>query len=284
MTWFFLTLSTALCWGISQVLIKKGFDHLPPLWNNIINNGLSLFVWVVPILIIHGFSFPLPPSHILLTILGASSLYHLFFYVISQGKISLTGTVVSGYPVITIALSHIFIAERLMLLQYIGIACILTGSIIVVLPEKVELKKSRDISWILWGFTGAVTIGVGDFLSKLSIDSIGPFTHMVFLAIISNAVSLFNYTVDKKNRHVPHIFQQRLLTSLGGLILNLVGVFMFYLAFKYGKVSLVIGVSSIYPAFMVIFAMKLLNEKISPKQGAGIGTTIAGLLIVGFGS
>jgi uncharacterized membrane protein len=140
------------------------------------------------------------------------------------------------------------------------------------------------MSWILWGFIGAVTIGTGDFFSKLSIDSIGPFSHMVFIAVISNVVSLINYTVDRENRYVPRIFQQRLLISLGGLIINLIGAFLFYLAIKYGKVSLVTGVSSVYPAFMVIFARKLLNEKISRKQGAGIITTITGLLIVGFGS
>jgi len=56
MTWFFLTLGAALCWGIAQVLIKKGFDHLSPLWNNIINNALTLFIWILPVLFINNFT------------------------------------------------------------------------------------------------------------------------------------------------------------------------------------------------------------------------------------
>jgi drug/metabolite transporter (DMT)-like permease len=284
MTWFFLTLAAALCWGFAQVLIKKGFDHLPPLWNNIFNNGLSLFVWVFPILFISRSALRVPSREVLLIIFCASALYHIFFYAISRGQISITGTVIAGYPLITIALSHLFLAELLRPLQYIGIICILSGSVIVAFREKSALRNPGDLSWIPWGFAGAVTIGAGDFLSKLSIDAVGPFSHMMFLAFISNGVSLFNYTLDRKNRYVPDIFHQKLFNSIGGLILNLVGVFLFYMAFQYGKLSLVIGVSSIYPAFMVIFALKMLKETLTSKQIAGIGTTITGLLIVGFGS
>jgi uncharacterized membrane protein len=165
-----------------------------------------------------------------------------------------------------------------------GMALILSGSINVVLPEKKAVKESGNLSWILWGFSGAVTIGVGDFLSKLSIDSIGAFSHLFFLSLISNAVSFFNYTLDRKNRNVGKIFHQHLLISLAGLIINLIGAFLFYLAFDYGKVSLVIGVSSIYPAFMVILAIKFLKERITVRQGAGIATIICGLLTVGFSS
>jgi drug/metabolite transporter (DMT)-like permease len=284
MTWFFFTFAAALCWGFAQDLIKKGFDHLPPLWNNIFNNGLSLLVWVFPILFIIRSALRVPSWEVLLIIFSASALYHIFFYAISRGQISLTGTVIAGYPLITIALSHLFLAELLRPLQYFGIACILTGSLIVVFPEKAVFRNPGGLSWIPWGFAGAVTIGAGDFLSKLSIDAVGPFTHMMFLAFISNGVSLFNYTLDRKNRHVSNIFHHKLLNSIGGLILNLVGAFLFYTAFQYGKLSLVIGVSSIYPAFMVIFALKILKETLTSKQIAGIATTITGLIIVGFGS
>jgi uncharacterized membrane protein len=284
MTWFFLTLGAALCWGIAQVLIKKGFDHLSPLWNNIINNALTLFIWIIPVLFINNFSINKPSRYVLIIIFTASSLYHIFFYAISRGQISLTGTVVAGYPLITIILSYIFLSERLTLLQYMGIALILSGSIIVILPENKTPKENGNLSWILWGLSGAVTIGVGDFLSKLSIDSIGAFSHLFFLSVISNAVSFFNYTMDRNNRRVPKIFHQRLLSSLTGLIINLAGVFLFFLAFDYGKVSLVIGVSSIYPVFMVVLAIKFLKERITIRQSAGIATIACGLLLVGFSS
>jgi drug/metabolite transporter (DMT)-like permease len=284
MTWFFFTISAAFCWGTAQVLIKKGFDHLPPLWNNIFNNGLSLFIWGVPILFFKGGPLALPPSGILVTIFGAAALYQLYFYSISRGQITLTGTLVAGYPVVTIALSHFFLAERLYPLQYAGVALILAGSVVVALPEKNGRVRTHDISWIFWGMACSVTIGAGDFLSKLSIDAIGPFSHMLFLAFISNAASLFNYTIDRKNRYVPRIFSRKLGISVVGLMVNLAGTFLFYMAFYHGKASLVIGVSSIYPLFMVTLALRLLNEVITVRQGAGIGSILGGLLLVGLGS
>jgi drug/metabolite transporter (DMT)-like permease len=42
MIWFPLALSAAVCWAVGAVLVKRGFSSVPPLWNNVINNALSL--------------------------------------------------------------------------------------------------------------------------------------------------------------------------------------------------------------------------------------------------
>ncbi len=284
MTWFVLTLSSAFCWGIGQVLIKRGFDHLPPLWYNIINNILSIFVWIIPVLLLTGFRVNIPSIHVILIIFTASSLYHIFFYSIEKGQISLTGTVIAGYPVITLVLSYMFLHERLTPYQYMGIFCILAGSSFVTLPERNTKDSKGDFTWIVWGFSGAVLIGTGDFFSKLSINEIGSFSHMFFLVPVSNTISFFNYLIDRENRKFPKIFHRQFLPSFVGLVIHLFGVFLFYLAFDYGKLSLVVSVSSIYPAFVLLFAVKLLKERITLKQGLGISSITIGLIIVGLGS
>ncbi len=78
-----------------------------------------------------------PPSIIVfIFILTASLLYLAFFYSIARGQISLTGTIVAGYPIVTIILSYIFLKEHLTFLQYGGIAFILSGGVFVALPGR----------------------------------------------------------------------------------------------------------------------------------------------------
>jgi transporter family protein len=284
MTWFFLSLSAAFSWAIGQIFVKKGFTHIRPLWNNIFNNILSIFIWIPFILVISGFRIHRPSFKVFSLIFFASSLYHVFYYAISKGQISLTGTIIAGYPAITMIFAFLFLNERLTYTQYAGIACILSGGIVVALPEKNNDPENSDMSWIFWGFAGAFTIGTGDFLTKIAINDIGSYSYIFYYALLSNVLSALNYVIDGNNRALPRIFHRNFLPTFLGLIIHLIGVIFFYLAFDYGKISLIAGVSAVYPAFVVLLAMKFLKESISLKQGLGIGIVIAGLIVVGFGS
>jgi len=284
MLWFPLAIGAAIFWSVGQILIKHGFETIPPLWNNILNDLLSLFIYIPAALLLGRFGIARPPSIVFVYVFLSSILYHVFFYAISRGQISLTGTVVAGYPVVTIILSYFFLNERLTLFQYAGIALILAGCVTVALPENHPRYKSRNYSWILWGMAGAVTIGTGDFITKLSINIVGAYTHIFFLALVSNGVSGLNFLLDRKNRKTPVFFHRSILGTFIGIIIHLTGAVMFLIAFNFGKVSLIVSVSSVYPALVVLMAVKFLGEKISVKQGGGIATAIIGLILIGLGT
>lgn len=285
MVWFGFAFCAAVFWALGQILIKKGFSHLSPLWSNIVSNVLSLFIWIPFVLFNTKFLIKLPPLKNIGIILGASSLYHLFYYSISKGKISLTGTLVAGYPIFTIALSHLFLGERLNPLQYLGITLILIGDFTFAIPEKPgKLKNEKgNLSWILWGLVGACTIGSGDFITKLSINQIGVYRHMLTLSLFSNAVSSINYLLDKKNRDMPKILSRRSLPSFAGIIITLIGSIFFLLAMENGAASLIVSISSIYPGFVALLAVRFLGERVSIKQVTGIITAVFGLILIGLG-
>ncbi len=284
MLWFPLAIGAAVFWSVGQILIKRGFETIPPLWNNILNDLLSLFIYVPAALLLGRFSIARPPLIVFVYLFLSSMLYHVFFYSISKGQISLTGTVVAGYPVVTIVLSYFFLNERLTLFQYAGIALILSGCVTVALPENQPHYKNRNYSWILWGMAGAVTIGTGDFITKLSINIVGAYTYIFFLALVSSGVSGLNFLLDRNNRKTPVFFHQSFLGTFVGIIIHLTGAVMFLTAFNYGKVSLIVSVSSVYPALVVLMAVKFLGEKINAKQRSGIATAIIGLILIGLGT
>jgi transporter family protein len=292
MTWFPFAFGAAIFWAFGHVFLKKGFDHVAPLWNNILDKIISLFLWLPAILFLSGFNIEPPPLEIVLILVASSVLYLFFFYAISRGQISLTGTIVAGYPLFTVVLSYFFLDEKLGLLQYAGIALILTGDTIVALPERNNGndRKTRrngtphDYGWVLWGFIGALSLGVGDFLTKVSINRIGAYNHIFWLALVSNAAVVCNYLVDRRNRQAPPLLRKQALPTIIGVVINLAGALLFLLAFDYGKASLIAPVSSIYPVLMALLAVRFLKERISQRQATGIGIAIVGLILVGMGT
>ena len=281
MVWFPLALSAALLWAVGGILVKKGFAGVTPLWNNILNNLLAVVIWVPAALVLNGFRMPLPPWPILLAILSASVIYQIFYYSLSKGQLSLTGAIIAGYPLFTILLSHLFLGERLAGWQYVGVALLLAGGVVIALPRRVAPGAARDLSWVLWGALGAVSIGVGDFLSKFSVTRIGPYANLFFLALLNNASSGFNYLLDRDNRQAPRWASRPFLFSVLGIVIHLLGALSYLIAFGFGPASLVSSVSSIYPALLALLAVLFLRESITWRHAGGIGAVMAGLALVG---
>ena len=284
MVWFPLALGAALLWGAGGILVKKGFAVVSPLWNNIINSLLGLVLYVPLALALNGFRLPRPPWAVLLAVLVAAFIYQFFYYSISKGQLSLTGTIIATSPLFTILLSHLLLGERLAAWQYLGLAMILGGGVFVAMPSRPIPGAARDLSWVLWGAVGAVALGTGDFLSKFSVDRVGPYTNLFLLALFNNLASGANYLLDRRNRRAPVILSRRFLPTLFGIVVHLLGALLFMVAFGFGPASLVSTVSSIYPAVMMLLAVRFLKERISWRQGSGVGCIVAGLALVGLGA
>ena len=281
MLWFPLALGAALCWSTGAILVKKGFASVNPLWNNIINNLLSIAVWIPAALVLNRFRVPTPPWGVLAAILGAALLYQLFYYCLSHGQVALTSTIIAGYPMFTILWSHLFLGERLAAWQYTGVSLVLAGGVVIALPRRRETSDRGSPAWILWGLAGAFCIGTGDFLSKLSVNRIGPYGNLFFLALANNLTSGLNYLLDPQNRQPPAVWSRSFLPTFLGILVHLIGALLFLTAFGFGPASLVSTVSSIYPALLAVLAVRFLEERIDWKQGLGIGATVAGLILIG---
>ena len=281
MVWFPLALGSALLWAIGGILVKKGFAGVSPLWNNILNNLLAVVIWVPAALALNGFRMTMPPWRILLVILGAAVIYQIFYYSLSKGQVSLTSAIIAGYPLFTILLSHLLLGERLAGWQYVGVALLLAGGVVIALPRRVAPGAVRDLSWVLWGVLGAASIGTGDFLSKFSVTRIGPYANLFFLAILNNAPSGFNWLLDRDNRRPPRFASRPFLFSILGIVIHLFGALGYLVAFGFGPASLVSSVSSIYPALLALLAVLFLKESVTWRQAGGIGAVMAGLALVG---
>ncbi len=273
--WFWYTLGAAIFWGVGQVLAKKGLARVSPLWNNIISCGFVL-VTMVPFALIGGVNWQRLPVIFPWTLLTAAS-YSIYYYVISKGEVSLTGTIYSVYPVVTVILAGIFLGETTLWVQKLGIIMTLAGAMVIAWPKNVKVKLE---SWVWWGVAGATIVGSGDFLTKLVIgkSDVYTFTFSHELAFILAMIGL--WLIDKKGRQVPKLSVRSWLPTLAGVGLLQVGVLAFFIALSLGKASLVAPISGIYQAITVMLAVLLLKEKITGKQLTGISLAIMGVLLL----
>jgi uncharacterized membrane protein len=283
MVWFPLALGAALLWAVGGILVKKGFAAVSPLWNNIINNLLGLALWVPAALALSGFRLPRPPWIVVLAVLGAALVYQFFYYCLSKGQLSLTATIIAGYPLFTILLAHLFLGERLAGWQYVGVALLLAGGVLVALPRRLTRIQVGELSWVLWGALGAASIGTGDFLSKFSVNRVGPYANLLLLAVLNNAASGVNYLLDRENRAPPRFASRNFLFSVVGIIIHQIGALGFLIAFGFGPASLVSAVSSIYPALLAVLAVVFLRDSITWRHAGGISLIVAGLALVALG-
>ena len=114
---------------ISKIFFKKGLENVPPLWNKIISNFMTIVIWITVIFIIKKSPIVIPNFKMIMLIAITSSLYQIFLYALSKGKVALVGTVVSIYPALTVILAMRFLKEKLIKRQLAAVGLTVVGLI-----------------------------------------------------------------------------------------------------------------------------------------------------------
>lgn len=276
MRWLIFALLAALSWGIGQVLIKKGFEHTTPFFNNFLATIFGIIIFI-PFALIGGVNWQFFPKIIYITLVAEASAL-IYYYAAEKGEISLTGTLISIYPIFIILLSTVFLSEKVTSLQIFAISIIILGSFLVSKPKKFLLKPEP---WVLWGFIAALIIGFGDFIGKVVLTKYDLYSFMFAFAVCYVITTFILYLIDKKGRHFPKLNQKKMIPTLSGTFLMEAGVLFFYLGMNSGKASLVSPVSSAYVAVTVILALIFLKEKITKIQLVGILLAATGIILIG---
>ncbi|MCL4375125.1 DMT family transporter [Patescibacteria group bacterium] len=279
-TWLVLTLSAVVLWSAAQILVKKGFSHISPLWNNIFSNFFKLVIWLPVVLVISRFHLNLPSPVNLLVIVVVAVCNLFFLYAISKGELALTSTLVATSPVVTTVLSLIFLHETMRLHQGLGVVLVILAGLLLTLPVGRPRRSVTGSHWVVWGTLTALALGASDFLAKLSTNWIGAPSHLFFLAIVLQLVSVFNYLIDRPGRALPALSRSNFLPTILGTVILWVGSLLYFLAFDHGPVSLIAPVASTYTILTVTLAVIFLKEKFSLRQGIGIGLAVVEVILI----
>lgn len=277
MSLFLFLAIVTLSWGIGNVLVKKGFQKLSP-WQTYALDAIFIAfpLWIGYGLLNAGNIKPVTPMAILSAVF-VSIIYALFYYTINLGQIGLTSPIIATYPVFTLALAFLFLGERLNFMAAIGIFLALIGVILISLPSKIKFKLEN---WVYLSLLTSLGYGISGYLGKLAVDDVGNITYLVILAVTQVVVVLIwrLFVPDP----IPKMKIKNIGFSFAGIVLFNLGNIVYYIALEKSLASIVVPLSNTYITIIAILSVLCLHEKISLLQLVGIGSVVAGVILVGF--
>jgi len=278
--WLFYTLLATLLWGVGQIFTKKGLTHLPPLFNNVLSI-IVLSLTMLPFALIHGVQFQKVISLFPWVFLVTLFLF-CYYYAIGVGQISLTGTIMGSYPFVTVLLSLLLLHEKLNIFQTFAIFLIISGTILLAIPDKNEKLKGIKIGrWFWIALASAVSIGMSDFVAKVALNNIDIATYFFTYVLTMILIVIISLFFDKKGRNIPKLHFKKYIPTIIGVTMAETGMIPFYVALSQGLASLVVPLSSFYVAITAFLAWIVLKEKINKIQCLGITLSVIGVILIG---
>lgn len=271
---FYLAL-IAFLWGTGNVLVKRGLIHLTA-WQSFALDAVCIAfpIWMIYGLLAGGNLLTATPLAIG-TALLVSVFYAFNYYTFSIGAVSLTGSIISSYPILTLILAYIFLHERLHPLALMGVILTILGVVFISLPH----KKVRFGPWVYFAIFTAAGYGVTSYFAKVVLASVNNATYLMLLAITQ--VLIVSGWKVKNSAPIPRVHWHTFKYSIIGIILLNFGNIAYYIALEQGLASLVVPLSIMYVPVMVIISMVWLKEKLYLQQLVGIAMAVVGVVFAG---
>jgi len=131
--WYWLSLATMVCWGAWGIFGKLASAQINSKFLNLISISASfLLLWTL--FLVTGFKVEKNAGGIGYAALAgvAGAIGSVFFYLaLKQGKTSVVVPLTALYPLITVALSVLFLKEELTGVKIVGIVLALVASILL---------------------------------------------------------------------------------------------------------------------------------------------------------
>lgn len=277
-------LLSSLFFAFCYITLKKGYEELKPSVAFFFDALFGLVIWI-PFSLILGISW-----NSVLDVMGWAFLSAIlseayFFFVLSKGEITITGTLLASYPIYTAIFSRFINNEILSSVQLVAISLTIIGTLIVSTEKKIKITDFKKKDYIFWALSGAIAVGLSDSLSKRAIDTISLQDFLFALALVQLPVSLMYLRIESQSSKVVlDVFKnlKKHRSAIIGSLLNIMGVLFLWLSFSNTLASIASPLTASYPVLMVILAYLLLNEKIKKKDYFGIMFVIIGILLVSF--
>lgn len=132
-------------------------------------------------------------------------------------------------------------------------------------------------NWLLSALLAMLLYGVWAFFPKLAVSYISPLSALVYevagAALVGVATLIF---LQFHIEHHPKGILYALLTGVAGMG----GTLFFFNAAQKGKITVVVGLTALYPLVTVLLAVIFLREPLSVKEVVGLFLAGAAILLL----
>jgi drug/metabolite transporter (DMT)-like permease len=243
---------------------------LPFSWSGL-STALSLWYWGSPILVLCA---------ILIVVILIASLAD--FEALRQGKLSAIDPLYAFEVPLTITLAYLIIGETLSLTNWILIACMMLGMILISIKSFTHLKSIRLEKGLVFALVSILFMGVVNFLTGYGARLISPLLiNWISYAGLASCTSLYLLWEEKLGNTLRDIMQHRaLLLGLG--VADVIAWMSFAKSATLIPIGLTTAISESYIALAVLLGLYFNKEKLRYHQFIGIGIIIAGVIALSY--
>ena len=286
------SISTALVWAIAVILFRKSGEKVHPLALNLFKNTLAMLL-ILPTMWLFGQTLFLraPPwEYALLMSSGAIGIAAgdtLFFKSLNQIGAGLTSIVVCLYSPFIIALSVVWLGDRLSFVQMMGALMVVIAVLSTVKRGAITRVSRKDLlQGILWGVLATACMAVGIVMIKPLLTR-SPLFWATEIRLVGAVPALCLILA-------VHPLRRRVLSSIKspgsfrftitGSIIGAYAAMVIWLAgMKYTPVSIASALNQTSSIFVVILAALFLKEPLTPRRIRAITLAFLGALLVSLG-
>lgn len=281
------SLAAALVWAAAVVLYKKVSDTVHPIALNLFKNAFSLALFVPTLLLVGGSGLGSIAARDLAAlvasgILGIAISDTYLFKALQQLGAGLYAIVVCLYVGFVVALSFVFLGERLRLMQLVGVAVIAIAIAIAVYePDRSHRERRQILLGLAYGVVAMLSVAISVVLMKGALSRVSVFDTIV-VRVGSGLVALLPFVLGRAGGRVlatlrgPHW-----ANTLWGSFLGMYGATLLWvLGMKYTLASVASSLNQLSNVFVFVLAVIFLHERLTTRKVAGILVATTGALLV----
>lgn len=277
-------LLSALAWAIGVILYRQLGQHLPPLTLNFLKNVLVLGMLAAAVPLVHGTELPdFSAAQIGIAILSgvvglavADTLYLRSLNQLGAGRMGVIGNLYSPFVV---ALSFVFLGERMGPLQIVGFALVSSGVLLVGGQRQREVGAASVAGGIALGVLSILLMAVAIVMVKRVLEA----QPLLWVSLVRMAGALFGLLAIAALRgELRKLDPRRVRVNWRVLLLAaFVGQFLstiFWLGgYKYTDAMIAAVINESSSVFIVLLAWLWLREPMDARRAAGVVVALVGV-------
>ncbi len=275
-----LALGTMIFWGVGDFFIQKSARKIGNI-EMLVFIGIIGSIIFLPFLIIQGNLITNWRIIIFLVALGALAIVHalLIIKAFNIGKLSVIEVVAQIELPVTIALSIIFLHEKLTSWQFLMILFVFSGVILASMESWRDWKGNIEKGVVIAAISGLL-MGADNFLTGFASKSITPIMALalpwVAFMVVALIIAWKNGEIKNVASHTKEYWPIILVATLG----NVLGWICFVFAVEKNPISIVAAIAEGYVVVALLLGITVNREKIRWYQYIGAILALAGSIFL----
>ena len=277
-----LSLFTAVCYGASSVLARKGMRDSNPMTGVIV--GTLVQVILLAVLVIAD-----PPEAFNWTAIGlfiasgifASTLGRMFNYMsIERLGVALSATIIGSNPLFSTLLAALFLGEQVALSTLLGTVLIVAG--IAAARSGGKAVKDLRSNAMLLPIASATFYGASSVLRKAALNILPESAFGAVVGAMASIISFGAYLIlTQRTDNFQFNWGGGKFFIINGVVVTLAWLAMFS-ALTIGKVSVVTALGGTNPLFSVVLSAILLkdSEELNSRIIISCLAIVAGAMVI----